>query len=364
MHKEFLYSILTGFLVSVILTPVAVKISKKKGFLATPNHRSSHFEQVPNSGGIILIVAILIPLFLFSNYFQSQDFSLLLSALMVLLITGVIDDFNPIPVFYKFIGQFIPAIVIVSSFSSSDLTIPFIGVLFDVPQVFNHIFWIVAIVTIMNAYNLIDGIDGLAIGLGIFSSMAFCWFFIKTHAPDLAVFSLALCGGLSGLLIYNLSHKGKIFIGDTGSLLIGGILGYFTLKLLNINDYAYLNRSAFIMMGILFIPVFDMLRVIGFRIVRRQSPFAADRNHVHHIMLDNYKLKHYQVSAILVTFQTLIFITFYKISTYLHEGYLLIVLLVFVAYLCVLLNLVRKKKNLPSYMLLLFGGFALLLFFL
>ncbi len=364
MQKEFLYAVLAGFLVSVVLTPVAIIVSRRKGFLAKPNHRSSHMEQVPNSGGVILIIAVLVPIFLFSNYFQSQDFSLLISALMVLLITGIIDDFNPIPVFYKFIGQFIPAIVIVSSFSSADLTIPFLGVLFDIPPVFNHIFWVLAIVSIMNAYNLIDGIDGLAIGLGIFSSLAFCWFFIQAHVVDLAVFSLALSGGLGGLLLYNLSDRGKIFIGDTGALLIGGILGYFTLKLLNINGHEYLNRSAFTMMGILFVPVFDMLRVIGFRTAQNRSPFMADRNHVHHIILDNYGLKHYQVSIILIIFQILVFIVFYRISNYLREGYLLIVMLVFAAYLCALLHVVRKRKVVPSYILLVFGGFTLLLLFL
>ena len=364
MQKEFLYAILAGFFVAIIFTPVAIVISRKNGFTARPNHRSSHGSQVPNSGGVILIIAVLIPLFLFSNYFQSQDFSLLISALMVLLITGIIDDFNPMPVFYKFIGQFIPAIVIVSSFSAPELTIPFLGVLFDIPPIFNHIFWVVAIVSIMNAYNLIDGIDGLAIGLGIFSSLVFCWFFVQAHAFDLAVFSLALSGGLSGLLIYNLSEKGKIFIGDTGALLIGGILGYFTLKLLNINDYEHLNRSAFIMLGILFVPVFDMLRVIGFRTAKHQSPFTADRNHVHHIILDNYGLKHYQVSVILVVFQALVFMGFYKISNLLTEGYLLVVVLVFIAYLCILLSLLRKKKALPSYALLIFGGFTLLLLLL
>ncbi len=364
MQKEFLYAVLVGFLVSAVLTPVAVVLSRKKGFLARPNHRSSHIEQVPNSGGIILIIAVLIPLFLFSNYFQSQDFSLLISALIVLLITGIIDDFNPIPVFYKFIGQFIPAIVIVSSFSAADLTIPFLGALIDVPAIFNHIFWVIAIVSIMNAYNLIDGIDGLAVGLGIFSSLAFCWFFIQAHVFDLAVFSLALSGGLAGLLIYNLSKKGKIFIGDTGALLIGGILGYFTLKLLNINGHAFMNRSAFIMMGILFVPVFDMLRVIGYRAAKRQSPFTADRNHVHHIILDNYGLKHYQVSTILIAFQVLIFLGFNKFAHLMTGGYLVIIIIVFVAYLCVLLRMIRKRKEVPSYALVAFGGVTLLLLLL
>ncbi len=364
MNIELLYSIVAGFLVSVVFTPLAIKISKKKGLLAKPNHRSSHINQVPNSGGIILLFAVLIPLFFFSDYFRNQESGLLLSALVVLLITGVIDDFNPIPVFYKFLGQFIPAIVIVSSFSASELTIPFIGMLFDIPPFINHVFWILAIVTIMNAYNLIDGIDGLAIGMGIFSGLAFCFFFIDTQATNLAVFSVALAGGLSGLLIFNLSRKGKIFIGDTGSLLIGGILGYFTLKFLNINGTENLNRSAFMVLGILFVPVFDMLRVIGLRLMHKQSPFVADRKHVHHIILDKYNLWHYQASAILLAFQIIVFIAFYKASYYASGGYLVIVLLVFAAYICLLLSMVRKKQHLFSYILLLLGGFTLFLVFL
>jgi len=364
MQMELLYLVLAGFLVSVVFTPLAIRISKKKGFIAKPNHRSSHINHVPNSGGIILLFAVLIPLFFFSDYFRSQDSTLLLSALMVLLLTGIIDDFNPIPVFYKFLGQFIPAIVIVSAFPAQDLTIPFIGLLFDIPPVINHIFWIVSIVTIMNAYNLIDGIDGLAIGMGIFSSMVFCFSFIDAQATNLAAFSLALIGGLSGLLVFNLSRKKKIFIGDTGSLLIGGILGYFALKFLNINGHENLNRSAFMVLGILFVPVFDMLRVIGLRLIQKQSPFIADRKHIHHIILDKYNLWHYQVSAILIGFQIIIFLVFNKVSYYVSGGYLLIVLLVFSGYICLLLGMVRKRRQLFSYILLLFGGFTLLLFFL
>ena len=147
---------LTAFIITVISTPFLIKLSRRKGFIASIDHRSSHEDSIPNTGGIILGFAILIPLIIFSNYPEQDDFSFLLSALAVLLITGIIDDFNPIPVTFKFLGQFIPAIVIVLSIDEQDLIIPFIGQYVELPHFFNYLFWIIFIVMSINAFNLID----------------------------------------------------------------------------------------------------------------------------------------------------------------------------------------------------------------
>jgi UDP-N-acetylmuramyl pentapeptide phosphotransferase/UDP-N-acetylglucosamine-1-phosphate transferase len=314
--------------------------------MARPNHRTSHKDYVPNTGGIILCFAVLVPVVSYSTYIHDQNFNVLLSAFAVLLITGIIDDFNPIPVFYKFLGQFIPAIVIVSSFEPGDLLIPFVSIVVDLPAVFNYIFWILAIVLIMNAYNLIDGIDGLAIGLGIFASITFGIFFIQLGQPNLAIFAFSLAGALTGLLFYNLSRKHKIFIGDTGSLLLGGIIGYFALKYLNLNGPANLNESTYQALGILLIPLFDMLRVIVKRLSHGRSPFVADRNHIHHILLDRFRLSHLHTSLILVLFQSAAFTLLFFVGKSLSSGFLLYaVILVFVYFGIV--HVLEQKKSHP-----------------
>ena len=153
MDVAFYQSSITALAISVVLTPILIRISRKKGFYASINHRSSHASSVPNTGGIILCFAVLIPLILFSDYPNQDDFSVLISAFAVLLITGIIDDFNPIPVAYKFLGQFIPAIVIITSIDQHELVIPFINDFVKLPFVFNYLFWILFIVMSINAFK-------------------------------------------------------------------------------------------------------------------------------------------------------------------------------------------------------------------
>jgi UDP-N-acetylmuramyl pentapeptide phosphotransferase/UDP-N-acetylglucosamine-1-phosphate transferase len=364
LDEKIIYSLATSLLISILFTPFLIQWSRRKGLIAKPNHRTSHDDHVPNSGGIVLCFAVLIPLMFFSGYPRSDNFNLLLSAFAVLLITGIIDDFNPIPVFYKFLGQFIPAMVIVSLFTPSDLLIPFVSGWIHVPGIINYLFWIVVIVVIMNAYNLIDGLDGLAIGLGIFAGLVFGILFLSQDI-DLAIFAFSLSGGLAGILGYNLSRRYKIFIGDTGSLLIGGILGFFTLKYINVNGPSYLNQATYHVLGILFLPLFDLIRVIISRVMKRQSPFIADRNHIHHIILDKFSLNHMKTSGILVMVQVVIFFVFYQTSRLLDSGFLFFAAMIFALYLYGIHKLEQNKKEDYILLLLVFlGGFSFLLFIL
>lgn len=300
----------TAFIISILLTPFLIKLSRKKGLFASMDHRSSHDNEIPNTGGIVLGFAILIPLMIFSTYSDQEEVSFLLSAFAVLLITGIIDDFNPIPVVFKFLGQFIPAIVIVMSLDEQELVIPFLDQYYDLPYFFNYFFWIVFIVMTINAFNLIDGIDGLAISLGVVGGVFYFFKFLKLDAIDLVIFSVSLIGGLLGLLFYNLSRKNKIFIGDTGSLLIGGLLVYFGLKFISISNDTASGNSFLLVLGSIFIPFADMIRVAFFRILHGESPFKADRRHIHHLIVDACNGRHVLATSIIVIAQVVIILLF------------------------------------------------------
>jgi len=314
--------------ISIICTPLLIRISKKKGFFASVNHRSSHASSVPNTGGIVLCFAVLLPLIIFSDYPHQEDFSLLISAFSVLLITGIIDDFNPIPVVFKFLGQFIPAIVIVTSIDEHDLVIPFINEVIQLPYIFNYMFWIFFVVMSINAFNLIDGIDGLAIGLGIIGSLFYFLHFFQLGAADLMIFSTTLMFGLLGLFFFNISKKHKIFIGDTGSLLMGGLLVYFALRYISLSDTEYNYGSFFTVIGSVFIPFADMIRVTLVRIINGESPFHADRQHIHHLLLDLLKGNHMLTTGILLVSQFLTIILFHYLSE-LKNAYLIVILITF-----------------------------------
>jgi UDP-N-acetylmuramyl pentapeptide phosphotransferase/UDP-N-acetylglucosamine-1-phosphate transferase len=305
----------TAFVFSVAATPFLILLSRKKGFYASINHRSSHESNIPNTGGIILCFAVVVPVILFSNYLDQEEFNLLLAAFAVLLITGIIDDFNPIPVFYKFLGQFVPAIVIVMSLEAQYLLIPFVHNFTEIPGFFNYLFWIFFIVMSINAFNLIDGIDGLAIGLGIVGGAFYFLQFLKMGLTNMAVFSISLLGGLFGLLFFNLSRKNKIFIGDTGSLLIGGLLVFFGLKYMNLPTDASSDQVFFLVFGSMFIPLADMVRVVILRTSAGYSPFRADRKHIHHLIVDACKGNHLLASSIIVAIQ-IGMISFFVLMTF------------------------------------------------
>ena len=346
MDKAIYMSALTAILISVLLTPLLIKISRAKGFYAAINHRSSHDSFVPNTGGIALCFSILIPLIIFSDYPQKEDFSLLISAFAVLLITGIIDDFNPIPVSFKFLGQFIPAIVIVTLMNEADLMIPFIDEIIQLPYFFNYCFWILFVVMSINAFNLIDGIDGLAIGLGIIGSIIYFLLFQDIGELTLMIFSISLCFGLAGILFYNISKKRKIFIGDTGSLMIGGILVFFALKLISLYPHSSNEGSFFIVLGTIYIPLMDMIRVTLVRLVNGKSPFQAGREHIHHIVLDLTKGNHLVATTILLFCQLMLVAVFYWSSNFSAIILALILVALFGLYLgiCAWLDQIRNIK--------------------
>jgi UDP-GlcNAc:undecaprenyl-phosphate/decaprenyl-phosphate GlcNAc-1-phosphate transferase len=343
---EILYvkSGITALIITIVCTPFIIRLSHKKGFFASLNHRSSHDNAIPNTGGIILCFAIIAPLIVFSSYPQQSDFSLLLSAFAVLLITGVIDDFNPIPVAFKFLGQFIPAIVIVTSIDERELVIPFMEQ-FSLPGVFNYLFWIIFIVMSINAFNLIDGIDGLAISLGIAGSVFYLIKFLQLQETNMAIFAIALAGALAGLLFFNLSKKNKIFIGDTGSLMIGGLLAFFGLKFISLSDLETASNSFFLVIGSIFLPFLDMVRVALVRIFHGDSPFKADRNHLHHHVLKMSGRNHVIATGIILSAQVAIILLFQTISFENSINYLFVIIAAAMIYFVALFTISKRQKR-------------------
>lgn len=336
---------LTALAISITFTPFLIKISRKKGFYASINHRSSHDASVPNTGGIILGFAVITPFILLSDYPNQADFSLLISAFVVLLITGIIDDFNPIPVAFKFLGQFIPAIVIVTLINEQELVIPFLVDFIQLPFIFNYLFWIFFIVMSINAFNLIDGIDGLAIGMGIIGGLFYFFNFLILGEFNLTILSISLSSGLVGLLFYNVSTRNKIFIGDTGSLLIGGLLMFFALKFISLSEETSNNSSFFMVIGSIFVPLVDMVRVTLVRIFNGDSPFKADRQHIHHVLLDLLRGNHLLTTGILIGCQMAILLLFHQFIEFDKPIYLAIIIITFLVYFGIAYSLKKIRDK-------------------
>jgi hypothetical protein len=162
--------------------------------------------------------------------------------------------------------------------------------IYEIPYVVSVVFTLFVFILVINAYNLVDGIDGLAGSLAIIASVSFGIFFVINNQYLLLLVSFVLTGALIGFLRYNLSDKLKLFMGDSGSLFIGYLLAYQGVSFLYLNSLEnitfHIPNAPVILLAALSFPLLDTLRVFAIRIREKRSPFTADRNHIHHRLLD------------------------------------------------------------------------------
>ncbi|TAG48235.1 MAG: undecaprenyl/decaprenyl-phosphate alpha-N-acetylglucosaminyl 1-phosphate transferase, partial [Runella slithyformis] len=192
-------------------------------------------------------------------------------------------------------------------------------------------FTIFIFIALINAVNLIDGIDGLAGGIGFIAGVSFGTWFLLNHHFSMACMAFSMSGSLLGFLRFNFSKTSKIFMGDTGSLLLGFLLAFFAVKFIRLNVDIRHNPNAFfsapiLAVVLLIVPIFDTLRVFLVRILNGRSPFKADRNHMHHVLLDN-GMNHFQASATMLTLTVISVLGYFMTYKYISntEAFLILV---------------------------------------
>ncbi len=242
-------------------------------------------------GGICIILGVIFTLLISFNLQEWIGQKYFFVAMAIMFITGLRDDILALDPVRKLIGQVLPIVILVV-FGNVYLT-SFYGTL-DAVIFPTWLGWLITIFTIIiltNAYNLIDGLDGLAGTIGLIVLLFYgCWFFLAGY-PYFSILAFAFCGSILAFLIFNWQPS-KIFMGDTGALAIGLLLSYLSIHFININYNLLENHPARFEASIgtavcvLIIPIFDTLRVIILRLRRFESPFHADRNHLHHQFLN------------------------------------------------------------------------------
>ncbi|MDT8394744.1 MAG: MraY family glycosyltransferase [Bacteroidales bacterium] len=295
----------------LVTTPPIVRVAKAKKLFDETNPRKLHTFSVPNLGGISLFIAIIITTSVLTTRFSAPGFQLVFAAMVMLFFVGVKDDLIFISPQTKFIIQLLTAILLVAlgGFSISN----FEGLLFlgKVPPILGQSFTVIFIVLMINAYNLIDGIDGLAGALGVMATLFFgIWFFMNGFIAH-AILSASIVGSLLGFLRFNLfSKKYKIFMGDTGSLLLGLLMAMQVIWFLTYNRITGIQHQTahapVIALGIIALPLLDTLRVFTLRIMHGKPPFLPDNSHIHHRVLSF--LPHHLHSSIGITIGNLFII--------------------------------------------------------
>ncbi|MAN58472.1 MAG: undecaprenyl-phosphate alpha-N-acetylglucosaminyl 1-phosphate transferase, partial [Flavobacteriaceae bacterium] len=234
-----LFAIVTGFGLAYKILPVIIFLAHKKNLMDEPKKRSAHLKKLPNLGGVGIFIAITISITVFGSLIelvlpQFKQLLVLFGAITILFFLGLKDDLTGLSYIKKFGGQTIAACLVVLL---TDIRISNFGGLFgiyELPYFISVLFSILLFVYLINAFNLIDGIDGLAGSIAIVSCSIFGLFFLLNGHALLALVSLSMIGALVGFLKYNLSKSPKkLFMGDSGSLFIGFLLCYQAIAFIN-----------------------------------------------------------------------------------------------------------------------------------
>lgn len=309
---KLLLAVVVGFVVAFGSTPIVKSYAQKLGAIDTPGEeRRIHNHPIPRMGGMAIFLGFLVSVVLFVDI-TTQVQGILIGTIIIVA-TGVVDDIVSLRYWVKLLAQIVAAAVAVAhgvviqvlsnpNVFSENANI-FIGIL-AVPVT---ILWIVGVT---NAVNLIDGLDGLACGVSTISSATMLVVAIMVAEPNVAVILAALMGGCIGFIPYNL-NPAKIFMGDTGALLLGYLLA--TVSILGLFKF-YAVITFLVPILALALPLFDTAFAIIRRLLKGQNPMTPDRGHLHHRLID-HGLSQKQAVAVLYSLSAMLGLTAVVICT-------------------------------------------------
>jgi UDP-N-acetylmuramyl pentapeptide phosphotransferase/UDP-N-acetylglucosamine-1-phosphate transferase len=282
-------SFVSAFLITFYYIPKVIKVVRARHLEDKPGYHKIHKSEVPTLGGIGIFGGFIFGFLIGVNGYM-HGLSYFTAAVVMLLFVGIKDDLIWLNPKKKFWGE-LGSAALVAFFTTIHITNfhGFLG-LTDISPSTSYIVTIILIVLIINAVNLIDGIDGLAASIGIIASVSFGLFFFLSADYGYTVMAAALLGSLIAFLRYNLSEGSKkIFMGDSGSLVIGFTLAVFAIRFNELvaakNAILKLDSAPAVSIGILIVPLYDTIRVTVLRIIDGKSIFVGDKRHIHHMML-------------------------------------------------------------------------------
>ncbi|MDF1698451.1 MAG: MraY family glycosyltransferase [Saprospiraceae bacterium] len=300
---DIVLAFITSFTLTYLAIPSIIHVAIKKNLMDEPGERRSHTQSTPSLGGIGIFAGTLFSIILWTPFQYFGDLQYILCSFIIIFLIGAKDDIDPMSPSKKFLGELFAAAILVFKANIRLTSLYGIFGVHEIPVFAGAILSIFVIIVIINAFNLIDGINGLSGGLGTLITIVFGLWFLKVDNIELAMVAFALAGSLVGFLKYNITPA-KIFMGDTGALLLGLVCSILTIKFIELHNELGDNNYAFkaapsMAIAILILPLFDTLRVFIIRLINGKSPFHPDRNHIHHMMIDA-GFSHTSASAILI----------------------------------------------------------------
>lgn len=301
--ENVLIATVLSFVVTYFAIPVLIRVAELKHLYDEPDERKSHKARIPTLGGIgffsgfVMASAVCVPALV------DSPFQYMVAAFLVIFMVGMKDDIVGLSPLKKLIGQLMASFAVIYLGNLQINSMYGLMGMYALPPHFSLLLTYFTFLVIINAFNLIDGVDGLAGSIGMLVAGVLATYFLYTGELLYAVMGFALAGGLAAFLIYNISPA-RIFMGDTGSLLVGLVNAILIVKFIEVagNPSGKLPVESVpaVAIAILILPLFDTLRVFSIRMMHGRSPFSADRNHIHHYILA-LGLNHKQTTLICVT---------------------------------------------------------------
>ncbi len=334
-----LISFLIAISLSMMLIPLLVRVASTIGLVDEPGPRKVHKEVIPRVGGIAIFLGSIVPLLIWMP--RTQLSYSLLTALTILFLFGVWDDIKDINFRYKFAGQIAAALVVVYWGGVEIHNFPFVED-YGIPSVLTRIFTVILLVGVTNAVNMADGLDGLAGGTSMLAIGCMTVTAYLANDINVVVFGLALLGAILGFLRFN-TYPARIFMGDSGSQLLGFCSGLICIVVTQQSNTALSPMMAILVLGL---PLLDVFTVMAVRISEGRSPFSADRNHIHHMFL-NIGFSHREAVYIVYAIQIVLVVTAF-LMRYTSDFMLLVIYLSFCVILHTMLSLAKGRMGATS----------------
>lgn len=322
-QNTFVFTLIS-FVIGLYTMPFVIKLAIRKQLVVKPNKRTAHKGSIPNVGGLNIFTSFIVTFLLFSYLDTFLILRYFLAGLYAIFIIGFLDDLMAMSAKKKLIGEIFAGLILIVL---ADVRLTNLHGFMWISQIspdyifFSYLVSLFLFLLIINSLNLIDGVDGLATGMGILICLFFGIYYHLIDQHVLSIIAFTLIGSLAIFFIYNVFGKrSKIFMGDSGALVLGYIVYLFVIKFCELNQMDFQDRDYFMYAApamavcVLAVPLFDTLRVMITRIKHGESPFAADKNHVHHLLL-SIGLKHRQVTFVLVSVN----LTFIALAIVGHE---------------------------------------------
>lgn len=324
----FVLSLLMAFSLVYAIMPSAIRIAHQKGLVADPNNRSSHHVSTPLIGGIPIFIGVIFTTLLLTPTSMWGQLQYILAGIVIVFLVGMKDDIETLSAVHKTTGLLVAiAILVVRGGVKLKGMYGLFGMEGEFPRWLSLIVSGFTLLVITNSFNLIDGINGLAGTVGAIVSISFgIWFFMADEIY-LGVLSMATAGSLMAFLRFNMTPA-KTFMGDTGALVVGLMIGVMTIKFIDLASgvgagmrHGFASPVA-VAVSILIIPLFDTIRVFTTRILRGQNPLSPDRRHIHHLLIDS-GFQHLRATAILGLANLLFISAIFSLDPILDLHYLL-----------------------------------------